>query len=292
MKGNQGSYYIPDRSHWPIVGSIGLFLIAFGAAEWLHKVWYGPHLLSVGALIITFMLFGWFGTVIRESVKGFYNDQVDRTYRWAMSWFIFSEICFFAIFFGALFYARWYAVPAMGGEFLHHLTTHYLLWPDFISDWPLFVNPDNVKFFGAENTVDTWHLPALNTLILLTSGVTITWAHWALKKNMRTQLIIGLFLTVALGILFLLFQANEYMEAYQHLDLTLNAGIYGTTFFMLTGFHGMHVTIGTIMLIVILGRCLCGHFTPDNHFAFEGVAWYWHFVDVVWLFLFIFVYWL
>src|SRR5690606_25907847 len=137
-----------------------------------------------------------------------------------------------------------------------------------------------------------WGIPALNTLILLTSGATVTWAHWGLLKENRGQLITGLFLTVALGIMFLGFQAYEYVHAYTELGLTLGTGIYGSTFFMLTGFHGFHVTVGTIMLMVILGRAIKGHFSPHNHFGFEAVAWYWHFVDVVWLGLFIFVYWL
>ena len=140
--------------------------------------------------------------------------------------------------------------------------------------------------------MEAWGLPTLNTLILLTSGVTVTWAHWALKKMNRSQLILGLLLTVVLGITFLCLQAFEYGHAYEELGLSLDSGIYGTTFFMLTGFHGAHVTLGTIMLMVILVRAIKGHFSPHNHFAFEGVAWYWHFVDVVWLFLYIFVYWL
>ena len=135
-------------------------------------------------------------------------------------------------------------------------------------------------------------LPLVNTIILLTSGATITWAHWGLIKNNRKQLVVGMALTVALGIAFLACQALEYHEAYTEMGLTLGSGAYGATFFMLTGFHGFHVTLGTIMLIVILLRCMKGHFTPEHHFGFEGVAWYWHFVDVVWLGLFIFVYWL
>jgi cytochrome c oxidase subunit 3 len=137
-----------------------------------------------------------------------------------------------------------------------------------------------------------WGLPALNTLILLTSGATVTWAHWGLLKNNRSQLIWGLALTVLLGVLFIMFQAIEYSHAYSELNLKLTTGAYGSTFFLLTGFHGFHVTIGTIMLTVILFRSVAGHFKPEHHFGFEGVAWYWHFVDVVWLGLFIFVYWL
>ena len=289
--GAHGSYYIPDPSPWPLIASIGLFTTLVGLANWIHNTWYGPYVFFTGALILIFMMFGWFGTVIRENQAGLYDEQVDRTYRWAMSWFIFSEVCFFAAFFGALFYTRYWVVPNLGGEGNYPLT-HYLLWPNFTATWPLLVNPNNVKFVGAFEQMKAWGIPAINTLILLTSGVTITWAHWALKKENQTRLIIGLLLTILLGITFLICQAYEYHEAYMDLNLTLGSGIYGSTFFMLTGFHGAHVTIGTIMLCVILGRAIKGHFTPDHHFAFEGVAWYWHFVDVVWLFLFIFVYWL
>lgn len=285
-----GTYYIPKDAHWPLVASIGLTTTLVGAASWLHNDWYGSYIFFVGLAILTVMFFGWFGEVIYESQKGMYDLQVDRSFRWGMIWFIFSEVCFFGAFFGALFYAKYWAVPILGGDY--HPMTHFTLWPEFQYKWPLLVNPDNQTFTGATESMGAWGLAAINTLILLTSGATLTWAHWALKLNRRTQLAIGMALTIALGILFLSLQAYEYYEAYQHMHLTLDAGIYGTTFFMLTGFHGLHVTIGTIMLIVILVRCLYGHFTPDRHFAFEAVAWYWHFVDVVWLFLFVFVYWL
>lgn len=288
--GAKGTYYVPQPSHWPLVGSFGLTATLAGAASWLHSDWYGPYLFTAGLAILVFMMFGWFGQVIYENEKGLYDEQVDRSFRWAMSWFIFSEVCFFGAFFGALFFARYWTIPLLGGEI--HPLTHYTLWSDFVAKWPLLINPDNQTFAGASEAMGAWGLAAINTLILLTSGVTITWAHWALKLNKRTQLIIGLLLTVALGVLFLFLQAHEYHEAYQDMNLTLDAGIYGTTFFMLTGFHGLHVTIGTIMLIVVLLRCVKGHFTPERHFAFEAAAWYWHFVDVVWLFLFIFVYWL
>jgi len=286
-----GNYYLPSPTHWPILGSIALFTMLFGTASWLHYHWYGPYLLFLGFALLVFMMCGWFGTVIYENQKGFYDEQVDRSFRWGMVWFIFSEVCFFGAFFGALFFARWGILPVLGGE-TQHLSTHYLVWPDFKAIWPLIKNPNNLRFIGAKEGMGAWGLAAINTLLLLTSGVTITWAHWALKLKKRKQLVVGMVLTICLGILFLCCQAYEYHEAYTRMGLTLQAGIYGTTFFMLTGFHGAHVTIGTIMLIVILGRCLRGHFTPERHFAFEAVAWYWHFVDVVWLFLFIFVYWL
>lgn len=288
--GAHGTYYIPKPSHWPLVGSIGLTTTLVGAASWLHTDWYGPYVFTIGLSIIIGMMFGWFGQVIYENGKGLYDLQVDRSFRWAMCWFIFSEVCFFAAFFGALFYTRYWAIPLMGGEM--HPITHFLLWDDFKATWPLLINPNNQVFVGATEAMGAWGLAAINTVILLTSGVTITWAHWALKMRQKKQLIIGMALTIALGMLFLMLQAYEYHEAYTELNLTLDAGIYGSTFFMLTGFHGLHVTIGTIMLIVILVRCARDHFTPERHFAFEAVAWYWHFVDVVWLFLFIFVYWL
>ncbi len=284
------NYYVPAPSHWPLVGSIGLTTTLVGAASWLHSDWYGVYIFIIGFGILSLMLFGWFGQVIYENGKGLYDLQVDKSFRWAMCWFIFSEVCFFGAFFGALFFTRYWSIPILGG--LMHPITHYTLWPTFKATWPVLLNPNNQIYTGAFVAMDAWGLAAINTLVLLTSGITVTWAHWALKFNKRKQLIIGLFCTVSLGLIFLFLQAHEYYDAYTQMNLTLDAGIYGTTFFMLTGFHGLHVTIGTIMLIVILMRCIYGHFTPERHFAFEAVAWYWHFVDVVWLFLFVFVYWL
>ena len=227
-------------------------------------------------------MFGWFGSVARESEGGQYNSQVDAGFRWGMGWFIFSEVMFFAAFFGALFYMRVLSVPWLGD------LEHKLIWPDFSAQWPT-AGPGISEAF---TPMAAWGVPAINTLILLTSGVTVTIAHWGLLKNNRTQLIVGLALTVLLGLTFLYLQATEYHEAYTDLNLKLTTGAYGATFFMLTGFHGFHVTVGTLMLIVILGRSIAGHFTAEHHFGFEGVAWYWHFVDVVWLLLFVLVYWL
>jgi cytochrome c oxidase subunit 3 len=242
----------------------------------------------IGSVIVLIMLFGWFGTVINESLSGKYNEQVDMSFRWGMGWFIFSEVMFFAAFFGALFYARMWAIPWLGGSG-NNVMTNELLWSGYDAAWPTN-GPGDVG--GAFLTMGAWGIPAINTLILLSSGVTVTWAHWGLKKQDRTQLILGLAATVGLGFLFLGFQAYEYIHAYQDLNLKLTSGMYGSTFFMLTGFHGLHVTLGATMLLVILLRSIKGHFTADNHFAFEAVAWYWHFVDVVWLGLFVFVYWL
>ncbi len=284
MTETHGGYYVPHGSHWPIVGSIGLTTMLVGFATLLNGSTTGTTMMMLGAAIVIFMMFGWFGAVIKESLGGLYNTQVDRSFRWGMIWFIFSEVMFFAAFFGALFYARMFAVPWLAGE---DVSTHALLWKGYDGAWPTN-GPANVG--GDFNILDPWEIPALNTLLLLSSGVTITFAHWALKKSQRGATVLWLIATVALGATFLGFQVYEYGEAYTHYNLTLESGIYGSTFFMLTGFHGMHVTIGTIMLIVMTIRAALGHFTPERHFAFEAVAWYWHFVDVVWLGLFIFVY--
>jgi len=285
-------YYLPEPSGWPIIGSIGLFFFFFGAAHWLHHKTIGPYLFVLGLLIILFMMFGWFHQVIRENEMGLLDSKLMETsYRWGMTWFIFSEVIFFSAFFGALFYARMYSVPWIGGEGSGVLT-HLLLWPNFQPTWPLLQNPDPSLYVGPKSVMETWGIPALNTLILLTSGVTITIAHWGIIKDKRVQTIIFQGLTILLGITFLMMQVHEYMIAYLEKGLKLSSGIYGTTFFMLTGFHALHVTVGTIMLIAIFGRLLKGHFNAKHHFGFEAAAWYWHFVDVVWLLLFIFVYWI
>lgn len=284
------SYYLPEPSYWPIVGSIALFTMMAATAMFLNGHETAIFLLPVGAAILIFMMAGWFGIVITESEKGQYNQQVDISFRWGMFWFIFSEVMFFAAFFGALFYARIYSMPWLGGEGSGAATNVYL-WPDFEALWPATANGP-AQIGGDFTNMGAWGIPALNTVILLTSGATVTWAHHALKAQKRAQLVWGLLLTVALGFLFIGFQVYEYGHAYSDLNLKLTSGIYGSTFFMLTGFHGFHVTLGAIMLTVILFRSLAGHFTPDRHFAFEAVAWYWHFVDVVWLGLFFFVYWL
>jgi cytochrome c oxidase subunit 3 len=285
MSETNGGYYVPHGSGWPIIGSVGLFVMLQGFANYLNGSGTGSTVMLVGFAILIFMVFGWFRTVINESEAGIYNDQVDKSFRWGMGWFIFSEVMFFAAFFGVLWYARVLSVPWLGGA---DPGTNELLWPGWEAAWPTN-GPDNV---GGEFTLlDPWKIPALNTLLLLSSGVTITFAHWALKKQQRGPLVLWMIATVALGATFLGFQVYEYGQAYsEHHNLTLESGVYGSTFFMLTGFHGLHVTLGTIMLIVITLRCMKGHFTPEHHFGFEAVAWYWHFVDVVWLGLFIFVY--
>jgi len=281
-------YYIPHGSKWPAIGAITLFTTMLGVAAVLNHWSFGPWIAYLGLAGVAYMFFGWFGTVIDENQRGLYNAGVDRSFRMGMMWFIFSEVMFFAAFFGALYYARQLSVPWLGGEGSRFMTNLFL-WPGFESAWPTN-GPANVG--GEFETIPAFGLPAINTAILLTSGVTITIAHHALKAGNRGILKIFLALTFILGFLFVGLQAEEYIHAYQELNLTLGSGVYGSTFFMLTGFHGLHVTLGAIMLLVIWLRVMKGHFTPTHHFAFEGVAWYWHFVDVVWLGLFIFVYWL
>ena len=278
-------YFVPDVAKWPFIGSVALTTMVCGFGSYLNGGTYGLHFTAAGFALFIVMLFGWFGTVIRESESGSYKSWEDASFRLGMSWFIFSEVMFFAAFFGALFYAREYSVPWLLGEG-SGASTHLYLWNSYSEVWPTNGPED---WGESDFHMGWWPLPFINTVILLTSGLTLTWAHHAVKTQHRTQLIIGLFVTVVLGFLFIYLQAVEYQEAY-HEGMKLTSGIYGSTFFMLTGFHGMHVTLGAIILTVMLFRAIKGHFTADRHFAFEAAAWYWHFVDVVWLGLFIFVY--
>ena len=281
-------YYVPHQARWPIVGSVGLFVFFWGFAMTLNQHPIGLEVLGAGAAILVIMMIGWFGLVIKESESNTYNSQVDTSFRLSMMWFIFSEVMFFAAFFGALFYARTFSGPWLGGaggggaEF-----TNAVLYPSFDYVWPTN-GPNDIG--GDFQSMSWFGLPLINTLILLTSGFTCTMAHHAIKDSDRKRMVLWLLATVTLGFIFVGLQAEEYIHAYQELNLTMNSGIYGSTFFMLTGFHGFHVTMGAIMLLVVMLRGMRSHFSADNHFAFEAAAWYWHFVDVVWLGLFIFVY--
>jgi cytochrome c oxidase subunit 3 len=281
-------YYVPHGSHWPVVGSLGLLLLMTGVSGWLNGGDFGFYVMLAGFATIIFMITGWFGTVIGESQGGLYNAQVDRSFRQGMFWFIFSEVMFFAAFFGALFYARNMSIPWLGGE-SNNFFTNLLLWEGYESTWPTN-GPGNVG--GNYDAMPPFGLPLINTALLLTSSITVTIAHHALIAGKRAQLTVFLAATFLLGFVFVFLQGVEYAHAYHEMNLTLSSGIYGSTFYMLTGFHGMHVTIGAIMLTIIFFRVLKGHFTPENHFAFEAVAWYWHFVDVVWIGLYVFVYWM
>ena len=283
---NPAVYYVPTHSRWPIWASVALFITMVGFASWLNETSWGKTVFLLGIAFLAAIIFKWFADVITESLRGYYNKQVDTSFRMGMIWFIFSEVMFFGAFFGALFYTRQFALPWLNGAG-DGAMTNALLWPGYSAGWP---SNGPATIGGHFQTVGAWGLPLLNTLILLTSGVTITIAHHALKDGKRGMLLLFLGLTILLGCTFLFFQAEEYMHAWSGLNLTLGSGIYGSTFYMLTGFHGLHVTLGTLMLIVIWLRCLKGHFTAKDHFGFEAVAWYWHFVDVVWLGLFLFVY--
>ncbi len=288
MSHAEEKYYVPHGSHWPIVGTAGLLFLMVGVSVWLNGGDSGFWVMLAGFAVLVFMLVGWFGQVIHESEGGLYNSQVGMSFRMGMFWFIFSEVMFFSVFFGALFYARNMAVPWLGGE-SNNFFTNLMLWNGFESTWPTN-GPGNVG--GDYEAMGPFGLPLINTVLLLSSSVTLTIAHHALISGHRSLVKLFLATTFILGFIFVFLQAEEYIEAYQHMNLTLGSGIYGSTFFMLTGFHGMHVTIGAIMLTIIWFRVLKGHFTPENHFAFEAVAWYWHFVDVVWVALYVFVYWM
>ena len=277
-------YFVPGPSQWPVVGGISMLITMFGAASMVNGLSYAPYVLALGFAILIYMLFGWFGVVASESNSGQYGSNVDLSFRWSMGWFIFSEVMFFAAFFGALFYARTISMPWLGD-----LDHKQVLWPDFSANWP---NAGPAGVIDRFSTMGPWPIPTINTALLLTSGVTLTIAHHALLKNQRSKVVAWMCATVLLGVVFMGFQVYEYIHAYRDLNLKLTSGIFGSTFFMLTGFHGFHVTLGAIMLAVITYRYAKGAFSPEHHFGFEGAAWYWHFVDVVWLGLYVVVYWL
>ncbi len=291
-KGN--GYYVPAQSRWPIIAAVGLFLTMLGLATLISqkdKAAGGllPHgILLAGGGIMIWMLVGWFGSVIREGRNGLYSAQVERSFRIGMGWFIFSEVMLFAAFFGALFYARQLAIPWLGGEGEKGISN--MLWPEFTASWPVLITPDMETYPGPEQAMSPWGIPLFNTLLLVTSSGTLTLAHRALNAGQRTAVLRWMAVTLGLGGLFLAFQVWEYRHAYSEMGLTLSAGIYASTFFILTGFHGAHVTLGAIMLAVMWRRVALGHFRQGNQFGFEAAAWYWHFVDVVWIGLFLFVY--
>jgi cytochrome c oxidase subunit 3 len=282
-------YFVPGPSRHPVLAAVGLFFVILGAGQWVNGHQWGAYSVLFGLLWWAFVLQQWFRDSIRESETGLYSARIDTSFRWSMSWFIFSEVMFFAAFFGALYWARVHSVPSLGS------LDNALLWPDFKAAWPSSVEgataspAGTVEPFG---TMGPFWLPTINTALLLTSGVTLTIAHHLLRANRRGPTIAFMWLTVLLGVIFLFVQGYEYHHAYTELNLKLSSGVYGSTFFMLTGFHGFHVFVGMLMLLFITLRLMRGHFTPDRHFGFEGAAWYWHFVDVVWLGLYVVVYWM
>ncbi len=282
-------YFVPSPSRHPAMAALGLFFVILGAGQWVNGHGWGAWSLLLGLAILFTTLFAWFGDAIGESEGGLYSDRIDVSFRWSMSWFIFSEVMFFAAFFGALYWARVHSVPGLGS------LENQILWPDFKAIWPSDAAGATASPAGTVEpfrTMGPWPIPTINTAILLSSGLTLTIAHHALIAGKRSTTIGWMWVTVILGILFISLQAYEYKHAYTDLNLKLSSGIFGSTFFMLTGFHGFHVFIGMLMLLFITLRLSKGHFTPQRHFGFEGAAWYWHFVDVVWLGLYFLVYWL
>ncbi|KQP39727.1 cytochrome c oxidase subunit 3 [Pseudorhodoferax sp. Leaf274] len=287
--GSTPYYFVPGPSRHPIMAAIGLFFVILGAGQWINGHDWGKWSLAFGLLFWWVVLYQWFRDAVAESEGGLYGRKIDLSYRWSMSWFIFSEVMFFGAFFTALWWMRAHSVPTLGS------LDNALLWPDFKAVWPSMAagvtgSPANiVEPFQA---MTPFWLPTINTALLLTSGVTLTIAHHALQHGERAKTILWMWATVVLGIVFLFVQGYEYVHAYRDLNLKLNSGPYGSTFFMLTGFHGFHVLVGMLMLLFITLRLMKGHFTKERHFGFEGAAWYWHFVDVVWLGLYVLVYWL
>jgi cytochrome c oxidase subunit 3 len=287
--GTAPHYYIPSPSRHPVLVAFGLFLVILGAGQWVNGHGWGAYVLLTGLVVWLTVLFQWFREAVGESEGGLYSDRIDISFRWSMSWFIFSEVMFFAAFFGALYWARAHSVPNLGS------LENQLLWPDFKGLWPSVgpgITAAPAGTIEPFTTVGPWPLPTVNTALLLTSGVTLTIAHHALIAGQRAKTIAWMWITVILGATFVGVQAFEYHHAYTELNLKLSSGIFGSTFFMLTGFHGFHVFVGMLMLTFITLRLMKGHFTPERHFGFEGAAWYWHFVDVVWLGLYFLVYWL
>ena len=308
----EGSYYVPEQSKLPLAAALGMGTMAFGAASWGIEGGTST-LFLIGSAIMAAVMYKWWSIVIEENTSGIVSDQLKHSYVLGMYWFIFSELMFFVCFFGSLFYVRVLVGPWLGGEAAIGLfddtptdaaianATH--LWSGYESTWPPLVtpdqvvNPDSAKFVGPQEAMSlpgwerlgSW-LPLYNTIVLISSSLTVDRAHHALKDGNRQAFIRWLGFTVFLGIVFLFLQAEEYIHAYKELGLTLDSGIYGTTFFLLTGFHGAHVTLGTIMLLISFLRGLKGHFNETDHFGFEAAAWYWHFVDVIWIGLFFIVY--
>jgi cytochrome c oxidase subunit 3 len=288
--GTTPHYYVPQPSRHPAFAALGLLFVIYGASQWINGASWAKWVLFAGFLWLFWVLFQWFGDAIRESEGGLYGRKIDLSFRWSMSWFIFSEVMFFGAFFTALWWMRAHSVPALGS------VDNALLWPDFKAVWPS-VAPGTTASPGGIiepfQTMGPFWLPTINTALLLTSGVTLTIAHHLLQANAaRGKIIFWMWVTVLLGATFVCVQGYEYFHAYTDLNLKLSSGAYGSTFFMLTGFHGFHVIVGMLMLLFITLRLMKGHFTSDRHFGFEGAAWYWHFVDVVWLGLYTLVYWL
>ncbi len=288
------NYYVPEQSKFPLLMSASMFVMLFGFGYVVNGLSAGDvSSLSVissvaGLIAICTIVFLWLRTVVIENIEGKTSAQLKQSFYIGMAWFIFSEVCFFAAFFGSLFYVRTMSIPWLGGE--GDKGSSNILWECFDAVWPLIHTPDPEQYPPMVGQVDPWHIPFWNTCLLVASSVFIHWAEQAMHKGDRQKMIGWLAMTLIFGFVFLFLQAVEYHVAWNQMDLTLNSGIYGSTFYLLTGFHGMHVTLGAIMVTVVFFRALKGHFTKEDEFGFMAASWYWHFVDVVWIGLFIFVY--
>lgn len=304
------TYYVPEQTKLPFFATVFLAATVLGGGTLMNNSTYNADnpsgltwLLPVGAVLFIMVLWTWFSATIRENLAGLNSPQLKKSYVLGMQWFIFSEVMFFFAFFFALAYVRMWVVPWLGGEGDKGAAS--MLWQGFSPEWPVMTTPQQAvnaagavmptatagEFTGFKHAVPWNEIPLINTLLLVASSVTVHFAHTALKSNNRKGLTMWMIITLVLGFTFVGFQAYEYYHAYHELGLTLESGIYGSTFFLLTGFHGFHVCMGAVMLTVMFLRAqTANHFTPDDHFGFEAASWYWHFVDVVWLFLFAFVY--
>ena len=294
-------YYVPDQSKYPIYAAFALFLLVMGASSTINSLddpeSNSVYILYAGFAVLGTTMFLWFRTVTQEHIAGLDSAQLQKSFVFGMGWFIFSEVMFFGAFFFFLFYVRNFSVPWLGGEGEKGLAN--MLWEGFEPSWPVMSTPDAGSAFVLADRNMSWPgwghalewLPMWNTIVLLSSSVTVHFAHLALKEDNKKVFNKWLAVTVTLALIFVVLQIAEYYEAYVHYGLTLNSGIYGSTFFMLTGFHGFHVMMGGFMLAVMLSRSVFhNHFDSKSHFGFEAASWYWHFVDVVWVMLFMFVY--
>jgi cytochrome c oxidase subunit III len=284
-----GSYYVPEFSAWPIIGSIGLLLFAVGSLN-IESGW-GEVVSILGALILIFMLGGWFRAVIKESEAGLYDAQMHRTFRWGLFWFLFCEFAFFGTIVGAMIYVRFFSVPWLAGQAAGgSVMTHYILWPNFQNVWPVVSNPAPYLFAGLKASPMAWGIPALNTIIMAISGGVSIAAFAGIKKGNTWMGPVGLLLSIILGIIFLFFQLHYFAVVSAALGLTVNSGIYGSLFFMFSAFFILHVIVGLLILSVVLVRTAMGHFKDGNYFSFELATWFWTFITIIWIIAFIFMF--
>lgn len=290
MTEEHGSYFVPEYSIWPILGALGLSGVAVGSLNF-SSLW-GAVFFAIGALTLIFMLIGWFSDIVYESRAGLYSEQMNKTFRWGMAWFLFCEAFFFGAIMGALLYVRFATLPWLAGLGTAGSTlTHYVLWPNFQSVWPLLKNPGPNVFVPAHEMISAWGIPALNTLIILLSAISASLALYLLKHGRFAGVIAALVLTMLLGVIFLISQINCMVLLVTQYGLTLTSGIYGSLLYFLMSFHSLHVFVGLLLLMIILLRMVKKQFDERRHFAFEATVWFWNFLTVVWILIFMCLYW-